>query len=1073
MLWGYYKPTVVDRLIPTGNIQITSEISVNRDRLVIFGIGVVLTALCWAGFRWTKFGLATSSVAESRRASAAIGLSSDKIAAANWALGSALGVLAAVLTASIVSVLQVESMTLIVIPAFAAALIGSFRSFWLTLLGGAIIGILNSEGAYLQIRFPDWPLDGWADSVPFVVIILVMVVRGRGLPLRSETILKPPRIGTGEVRPVALVVAFGAAAFIAWYLLSPAATDGLIQSCAVALIVLSVVVITGYAGQLSLAQYAVAGAAGWCAAQLVAHGVLSSTWAWIFVLAAVVPFGIAIGLPALRTRGVNLAVVTLGLASILGAQLFSNTTRTGGITGLNVGSLDLFGLDVGAVDYPERYAILSLILVTVGGLGVANVRRSGTGRQLLAVRSNERAAASVGISVGRAKLYAFSVAAVLAALGGLLITFATPTPSFTPQFSQFQSVQVIVLAVIGGVGFIMGSVLGGIIAPAALLTGLLAAPTKDTWLDPLFNNPQLAQVLLGLIVFDVLRRNPDGIVATGPPPWAKRLAARLGITRARRGRGEMLPVSDVGAVADTRTRLTGKVLSCTGIGVRFGGVHALRDVSVEVRSGEVLGVIGANGAGKTTLLDALTGFVSVEAGDIYLNGERINDWSVARRANSGIRRSFQGLELFETMTVRENLAVAFDRVSTSRSIRDVISPRREPWTPAAIAAVTDFRLASVIDMKPEDLSYGQRRLVAIARAAASAPDILLLDEPAAGLDADEREELAALIHAFANQWGVGVLLIEHDVEFVMGCSDRMVALDFGEIISSGTPSEVRSDERVVAAYLGTSTKEAAEVMAEVDELPAGVMGGDVTDHALVGGSDGHLQTDGEKIGGLLAIRGLDAGYGGVPVVHGLDLSVQAGEVVALLGPNGAGKSTTLLTIAGELTPLGGSMERLGTTNKRMPLHQLVGLGLGFVMEERCITSRLTTGENLRLGGGGIDDAVEIFPELGKLLDRPAGLLSGGEQRMLALARVMAAKPKLLLADELSLGLAPQLVERLLTALRDVTKTGVGVLLVEQHAEQALEVADRFLVLRRGEVVTRGDASAVRGDFATLAESYLS
>jgi branched-chain amino acid transport system ATP-binding protein len=195
-------------------------------------------------------------------------------------------------------------------------------------------------------------------------------------------------------------------------------------------------------------------------------------------------------------------------------------------------------------------------------------------------------------------------------------------------------------------------------------------------------------------------------------------------------------------------------------------------------------------------------------------------------------------------------------------------------------------------------------------------------------------------------------------------------------------------------------------------------------------------------------------------------------VVVLLGPNGAGKSTTLLTIAGELPALGGSMDRLGVTDKRLHLYDLVDHGLGFVMEERCITASLTTLENLKLGKGTVEGAVEFFPELGKLLKRPAGLLSGGEQRMLALGRVLAAKPKLLLADELSLGLAPQLVERLFTALRDATSLGIGVLLVEQHAEKALEIADRFLVLRRGEVVSRGDASEVRGDFAALAASYL-
>ncbi len=1076
MIWGYYSPIAVNRLVPQRVIHITSGLTVNRDRLIILAIGVILTALCSVLFRLTKFGLATSSVAESRRATAAIGLSADKIAAINWMLGSALGVLAAVLTANISTVLEVEPLTLIIIPAFAAALIGSFRSFWLTLAGGLLIGAIDSEGAYLQVRFPHWPLSGWSDSVPFAIIIIIMVSRGRGLPLRSEPILKPPRIGNGELRPVALVLGFAAAALIAWFALSSAATAGLTQSCGIALVILSVVVITGYAGQLSLAQFAVAGAGGWAAAYMVSSGDVTSTWAWIIALVAIVPLGLLIGLPALRTRGVNLAVVTLGLASILAAQLFNDENRTGGYTGLQVGKLHLFGIDVNAISHPQRYSILSLLAVALAGLAVANVRRSGTGRQLLAVRSNERAAASLGISLARSKLYAFSVGAVLAALGGLVIVFATPTPEFNPQFSQFQNIEVIVLAVIGGVGFIMGSVIGGIIAPAALLAGILIGPTSGTFISPLFKNAELGEVLLGLVVFDVLRRNPDGIVAAPQPKYMQRLGARIGKLGLVRPRGAYMsrngmPPSLDGQVAPAATqKLSGKSLTCSGVSVRFGGVQALRQISLEVRSGEVLGVIGANGAGKTTLLDALTGFVPLETGEIYLNGEQIDGWSVPRRARAGIRRSFQGLELFETMTVRENLAVACDEVTTARSVRDVVMPRRERWTPASITALSEFNLNESIDIRPADLSYGQRRLVAIARAAVSAPQILLLDEPAAGLDVEEREDLAELIHTFASERGVGLLLIEHDVDFVMRCSDQMIALDFGEIIAKGDPAEVRSDDRVIAAYLGTAGTLASKSHGQPDETPLSTAEDEKLSELAPAGSS--LRMEKEDPNAVLSVQSLSAGYGGVPIVREIDLSVSPGEVVALLGPNGAGKSTTLLTIAGELPALGGKLDRLGITNMRVPLHHLVQRGLGFVMEERSITSSLTTGENLRLGSAGVEEAIQYFPELRPLLNRPAGLLSGGEQRILALGRVLATDPKLLLADELSLGLAPQIVERLLGAIRDAANRGAGVLLVEQHAEQALEIADRYLVLRRGEIVSSGDARDLRGNLAALASSYL-
>jgi branched-chain amino acid transport system ATP-binding protein len=209
---------------------------------------------------------------------------------------------------------------------------------------------------------------------------------------------------------------------------------------------------------------------------------------------------------------------------------------------------------------------------------------------------------------------------------------------------------------------------------------------------------------------------------------------------------------------------------------------------------------------------------------------------------------------------------------------------------------------------------------------------------------------------------------------------------------------------------------------------------------------------------LLRARGLVAGYGELAVVHGVDLEVGQGEIVALLGPNGAGKSTTLLTLVGELPPLGGEVEWLGAP-ARGGLHQRARDGLGFVSEERSVFMAMSVRDNLLLGSGGIGPAVELFPELGALLDRRAGLLSGGEQQMLTLARALAREPRVLLADELSLGLGPIVVDRLLAAITHAAlDRGVGVVLVEQQARRALQVADRWYLMRRGTIVAGGAAS---------------
>jgi len=224
---------------------------------------------------------------------------------------------------------------------------------------------------------------------------------------------------------------------------------------------------------------------------------------------------------------------------------------------------------------------------------------------------------------------------------------------------------------------------------------------------------------------------------------------------------------------------------------------------------------------------------------------------------------------------------------------------------------------------------------------------------------------------------------------------------------------------------------------------------------------------------LLECRGLSAGYGGIAVVRDLDLHVGAGEVVALFGPNGAGKTTTLLTLAGELPPIAGEIRWLGTPTSS-PLHRRAKAGLGLVTEDRSVFMELTTAQNLRVGGVSPEDAVAIFPELEALLSRQAGLLSGGEQQMLTLARTLARHSRVVLADELSLGLAPLVVARLLEKIRTVaTDEGVGVLLVEQHVRQALDVVDRVYVLRRGELVLSGAAAEMRGRLEELEDAYLS
>jgi ABC-type branched-subunit amino acid transport system ATPase component/branched-subunit amino acid ABC-type transport system permease component len=767
--------------------------TVNEAELWIFLIALALSILLRLAYR-TRFGLATTAVAENPIAAAAMGHSPDRIAAGNWAVGAVLSGLSGMLLAPITG-LSVTEFTDLLVPALAAAAVGAMTSFPITFLAAIGIGIAQSELSHYVSTA------GVPEAVPFVVVLAFALLRGTGLPTRGEGPGRMPAVGTGRVRPIGLVLAIAAALGLI-FTTSDNWVAGTTITIAVAIVVLSVVVVTGYAGQLSLCQFALAGSGAFVAGRLFAAQGWPFPAALGAALLAAVPIGVIVGLPSVRVRGPYLAVTTLCLAVALENVVFDSAKLTGGDVGSVVTNLSFFGLDMNPATHPRTYAVVTLGFAIVAGLVIANLRRSRTGRSMIAVRSNERAAAALGISVVGMKLRAFVVGSVLAALGGVLFAFLNSVIVYS-TFGWLQSVTVTGFGIIGGMGFAAGPYFGALFQPGSLSTNV----------GNEFGASIQTYLLLagGVFLIATVIQSPDGVAARSAKDVGKLI--RLGERFVRRSRPATATTMDgldgldrVEAV-DQVEGPTGQgdespsYLEVEGISLSFGGSRALDDVSARFEAGVVTAIVGPNGAGKTSLLEVMMGFVNSQQGRVRLNGRDITRLSVEARASLGLGITFQSLELFEDMTVLENLQVGAEAGKARPMVFDLVRPAAAKLTGEMRATIVAFDLQDVLAVAVKDLPYGRRRLVAVARAVVRGSAILFLDEPAAGLSTPERAELGRMMTALAAR-GVAVVVVEHDVEFVSQHCDQVIVLDFGQVIGNGPPEQVLQSEEVVRAYLG-------------------------------------------------------------------------------------------------------------------------------------------------------------------------------------------------------------------------------------------------------------------------------
>ena len=873
-------------IFPAGGVRL-------QHSLLLWGnIGLFFTAVIVAVgfvalFRFTSLGLALRGAADNRTAASLVGVNPDRAAVSAWLIGGGLAGLAGILLGGVTS-LSPYSLALQMLPAFVAALIGGLGSVSGALAGAVLVGSLTGIVPAIGLIKFFRPLTGQLGiSQLLLTIVALVVMYTRGARYSSSDIREEaagatdsaggrrrfdasstpsPHAGRKRLRNYTVLVAL-----LIWpFLGAPFSLLGdAVQACIYVVAASSIVLLTGWVGQISLAQATFVGIGSFGCA-LIVRGTGLAFPLNLFVGAGIAcAAALALGFIALRVRGLYLAVATLIFAYMADQYLFVAPwfAGSGGSSSIDVkpvGVANTFPY----FDLTERRTFYFVVLSVAASVifGLANLRDSKTGRAFFAIRGSETAAASLGIDVQRYKLVAFALAGAIAGLAGnlLLISQGTVTSGL---FSINASLLYLAIAVVGGL-----QSLGGVVAASILFAGLNELFYRVSALSgylEIVSAGLLAVVLLvypgGLARIPVdlsarwraLRPQGTGVLAVR----AERLMAALEsftarfrrrptesaqIARTRLATPVLAPLTmpvvrtapavvveeaaaedddehagglmvtdlvSLGEEAGTPATLLPAgtpILEARDIRVEFDGLVAVGGASLSLHQGQIVGLIGPNGAGKTTLFNAISGLNRPTTGTVHLYGEDVTALGVHERAKLGLGRTFQAIQLFPQLSVYENLLVAthsnndsglFSHLALTRS-----GLRHEAAAEQVVRRVVSaMGLSKVADRTVAGLPFGVLRHVEIARTVVTGSPVIMLDEPASGLDNAETDSLSELLLGLRERLGLTLLLIEHDVRMVTEVSDHMYVLVYGEIVSHGHPDVVRRDPVVTAAYLGEPT----------------------------------------------------------------------------------------------------------------------------------------------------------------------------------------------------------------------------------------------------------------------------
>lgn len=837
----------------------------------------------------------------------------------------------------------------------------------------------------------------------------------------------------------------------------------------------------GYLGQVNLAHAAFLGLGAYAGGVCVMHFGFSMLPALFASLLVGFVFGGLLAFPALRLEGPQFALATLSFSALTATVLNELESITQGAQGLQVDRPPLFGMHLD----PQGFFWLCLVLLALTWMAMKNLLSSQWGRAFEALRDSPIATDAMGVGVFRHKVIAFALGSGLGGLAGGLYAFNF---QFLQPNSFVYELMVILLlgVVLGGrkslwgafvgaclivllpnllsdralfqafsfIGFFFALVAGTlsfrntrkltfqVVAPFAsmllLVVGSLLVENTEDWRKAIF----------ALMLFSVVVGLPEGLMG-----YAEKILTKLFKIPA-----PLLPAASSLESVLPKKEEVGLLLELIDVKRHFGGIKAVDGVSMQVQAGHVHGLIGPNGSGKSTLVNVISGLYAPSAGQLRLQGKELPKGSLYKVSQAGVARTFQNLQLFAELSALENVMVACAgayKKSLPLVLLGLAYTEEKKAQADALALLELVGLAADARTKAKDLPYGAQRFLEIARALARKPKLLILDEPAAGLAHPDVLNLIGIVRKISAQ-GVTTILIEHHMSVVNEVCDFVTVLDEGKIIAQGLPDEVKRNPQVIKAYLGDS-KEAV--------------------------------TSARKLGDttfLLRVENLHAGYGASEVLSGASFEVKAGSVVALIGANGAGKTTAMRVLSGMLKPSKGRVLLDGKEVQHFGASKIARLGLAHSPEGRKIFAPLSVEDNLLLGAytrlpkafgfaakasGDLDKVYALFPRLLERKKQAAGTLSGGEQQMLAIGRALMANPKIILLDEPSMGLAPVIVQEVFVIINKLKEAGITMLLVEQFAKSALEVADYAYVLEHGRIAIEGTPEELAKNERVLA-AYL-